>query len=205
MSLTVPARDWFKPPVGAEKLWIGLALLWCFVMSLMMPYWHFRGKQNSRGEAYTVKPADFLARAEKFAAANKVGERAGIPIAEPAPGGEAYMIGRMWSWYPILKLRQGETYRVHLSSLDLQHGFSLQPLNMNFQVLPGYDHVLTLTPPRRANSLSSATNSAASVTTRCSARSSSNNRPQGEPKPCPNLTPLPHPPPASAGSATPPD
>jgi cytochrome c oxidase subunit 2 len=30
--------------------------------------------------------------------------------------------------------------------MDLQHGFSLQPLNMNFQILPGYDHVLTLTP-----------------------------------------------------------
>jgi cytochrome c oxidase subunit 2 len=52
----------------------------------------------------------------------------------------------MWAWYPILKLRRGETYRLHLSSTDLQHGFSLQPLNMNFQVLPGYDHVLTLTP-----------------------------------------------------------
>ena len=151
MALSIPARDWFKPAAGAEKLWIGLALLWCFVMSLMMPYWHFRGKQNSRGEAYAVKPVAFLERAEKFAKANQVGERKMadgmvVPIAEPAPGGDAYLIGRMWSWYPILKLRQGETYRLHLSALDLQHGFSLQPLNMNFQVVPGYDHVLTLTP-----------------------------------------------------------
>jgi len=37
-------------------------------MSLMMPYWHFRGKQNSRGEAYAVKPAAFLERVEKFTA-----------------------------------------------------------------------------------------------------------------------------------------
>jgi len=146
MSLAVPQRDWYTAPAGAEKLWIGLALLWCFVMSVMMPFWHFRGKQNSRGEAYAVQPAAFLERAEKFAAANKVGELNGMPIAEPAPGGDAYLIGRMWSWYPVLKLRQGETYRLHLSALDLQHGFSLQPLNMNFQVLPGYDHVLTLTP-----------------------------------------------------------
>ncbi len=151
MSLAIPDRGWYKAPAGAEKLWIGLALLWCFVMSVMMPFWHFRGKQNSRGEAYAVKPAEFLARAEKFAAANKVGERTlglgmVVPIAEPAPGGDAYLVARMWSWYPVLKLRQGETYRLHLSALDLQHGFSLQPLNMNFQVLPGYDHVLTLTP-----------------------------------------------------------
>jgi cytochrome c oxidase subunit 2 len=146
MSLAIPERGWYKAPAGAEKLWIGLALIWCFVMSVMMPFWHFRGKQNSRGEAYAVKPADFLARTEKFTAANKVGERAGITIAEPAPGGDAYLVARMWAWSPVLKLRLGETYRLHLSSLDLQHGFSLQPLNMNFQVLPGYDHVLTITP-----------------------------------------------------------
>jgi cytochrome c oxidase subunit 2 len=30
--------------------------------------------------------------------------------------------------------------------MDLQHGFSLQPMNMNFQILPGFDHVLTITP-----------------------------------------------------------
>ena len=30
--------------------------------------------------------------------------------------------------------------------MDLQHGFSLYPQNMNFQVLPGYDYVLTITP-----------------------------------------------------------
>ena len=49
-------------------------------------------------------------------------------------------------WEPILKLKKGETYRVHLSSVDLQHGLSIYPLNMNFMALPGYDYVLTLTP-----------------------------------------------------------
>jgi cytochrome c oxidase subunit 2 len=146
VALSIPDRDWYRAPAGAEKLWIGLALLWCFVMSLMMPFWHLRGKQNSRGEAYAVVPTAFLQRVEKFVAANKVGDYKGVPIAEPAPGGDAYLLGRMWMWYPALKLRQGETYRLHLSSIDLQHGFSLQPLNMNFQVVPGYDHILTITP-----------------------------------------------------------
>lgn len=155
MSLSLPARDWYRPPEGAEKLWIGVALLWCLVLSLMMPYWHFRGKQNSRGEAYTVKPADFLARTEQFVAANRVGTFKNpvdnaflteLPIVEPAPGGDAYLVARMWQWYPALRLRVGETYRLHMSALDLQHGFSLQPLNMNFHVLPGYDHVITITP-----------------------------------------------------------
>lgn len=146
MSLTVPDKDWYRPPEGAEKMWIGLALIWCFVMSLMMPFWHFRGKQNSQGETYAVAPADFLARTEQFVTDNQVDEINGVPVVEPAPGSEVYLLSRMWSWYPILKLRQGETYRIHMSSMDLNHGFSLQPLNINFQVLPGYDHVITMTP-----------------------------------------------------------
>ena len=155
MSLRPLTAPWFHGPAGHEKIWLGCAILWCFVMSLMMPYWHFRGKQNSTGEAYSVKPADFLARTEKFVAANRVGTFKGpagnpmlgeLPLVEPPAGGDAYLIGRMWQWYPALRLHLGETYRLHLSALDLQHGFSLQPLNMNFQVLPGYDHVLTITP-----------------------------------------------------------
>lgn len=146
MSIHVPATDWFKAPSGGERTWIGLALVWCVVLSIAMPYWHLKGKQNSTGEAYRVTAADFQARVEKFVASNQVGDENGIPVVQPAPGGDAYMLGRMWSWYPILKLKKGQTYRVHLGSLDLNHGWSLQPTNMNFQVLPGYDHVLTITP-----------------------------------------------------------
>ena len=47
---------------------------------------------------------------------------------------------------PDEMMKQGQTYRLHISSMDLQHGFSLQPVNMNFQILPGYDHVLTISP-----------------------------------------------------------
>lgn len=146
MSLQVPDKNWYHPPQGAEKLWIGIALIWCLVMSIMMPLWHLRGKQNSLGETYAVSAEDFLQRTERFVQDHKVGEIDGIPVVAPAPGSEVYLMSRMWFWYPILQLQEGETYRIHMSSLDLNHGFSLQPLNMNFQILPGYDHVITLTP-----------------------------------------------------------
>jgi cytochrome c oxidase subunit 2 len=147
MSIHNPPLDWFRAPSAGERAWIGLALLWCLVLTLAMPYWHFKGKQNSTGEAYTVEPAQFAARVSQFVKANRVGESAqGVAIAEPAPGGDAYLQAQMWTFYPILKLKKGQTYRLHISSMDLQHGFSLQPINMNFQVLPGYDHVLTITP-----------------------------------------------------------
>jgi cytochrome c oxidase subunit II len=146
MSIHVPEKNWFRAPSGGERLWIGLALAWCLVMSIAMPWWHFKGKQNSTGESYSVTPAAFMERVNKFVAANQVGEENFIPVVEPAPGSDIYLQASMWRWHPILKLKRGQTYRLHVSSTDLQHGLSIQPLNLNFQVLPGYDHVITMTP-----------------------------------------------------------
>jgi cytochrome c oxidase subunit 2 len=146
MSIYQPPADWFKAPEGVERLWIGLALVWCMVMFTAMPYWYFYGKQNSVGESYLVEPLAFSQRVGQFVQNHKVGDLQGMPIVEPPPGGDAYLQAQMWSWFPIIQLRKDQTYRVHISSMDLQHGFSLLPLNMNFQILPGYDHVLTLTP-----------------------------------------------------------
>lgn len=146
MSITPPPTDWFKAPSGGERTWIGLALAWCVVLTIMMPYWHFKGKQNSSGEAYRVDPIAFQERVTRFVQAGKVGERNGVDIVEAAPGSDIYLLARMWAFYPVLKLKKGQTYRLHMSSTDLSHGFSVQPLNMNFQIVPGYDHVLTITP-----------------------------------------------------------
>ena len=82
----------------------------------------------------------------KFVAASTIGEFKGTPIVQAPPGGDAYLLASMWRFYPVLKFKKDQTYRLHVSAMDLQHGFSLQPMNMNFQILPGYDHVLTITP-----------------------------------------------------------
>jgi cytochrome c oxidase subunit 2 len=64
----------------------------------------------------------------------------------PPAGGDAYMLARTFDWWPILELEKGKPYKLHISSLDLQHGFSLQPVNMNIQVHPGLEHIVTITP-----------------------------------------------------------
>jgi cytochrome c oxidase subunit II len=148
MSINPPPKNWFQKPTGHERIWLGMAIVWCLIMSLMMPLWHFKGKQNSTGESYIVEPADFLERTQRFVENNQVDTFEGRPVAEPPPGGDAYLVARMYDWYPVLQLREGESYRLHISSMDIQHGFSLQPMNMNFHVMPGYDHVLTITPTR---------------------------------------------------------
>ena len=76
----------------------------------------------------------------------KVREEAGFPVVHPPPGSDVYMIARLWQWWPIIEFEKGQTYRLHLSSMDWQHGFSLQPVNINLQVHPNYDMVVTLTP-----------------------------------------------------------
>ncbi len=146
MSISNPPAGWLRAPTGNERLWVGLALTWCMIMSLAMPYWHLYGKQNSAGESYKVSALDYGKRVQQFVAANTVDTQNGVPVVEIPPGGDGYLLARMWAYYPIIKLKKGQEYRLHISSLDLQHGFSLQPLNMNFQVLPGYDHVLTIRP-----------------------------------------------------------
>ncbi|MBK9549953.1 MAG: hypothetical protein IPO52_12820 [Gemmatimonadetes bacterium] len=65
---------------------------------------------------------------------------------KPPVGAEIYLVGLTFSWYPILQLEQGKQYTLHLSSLDVNHGFSLFPVNVNFQVVPGYDYALRVTP-----------------------------------------------------------
>ena len=69
-----------------------------------------------------------------------------MPIVEPPPGSDVYLLAQTFQWTPILKLRRGSAYILHLSSLDVNHGFSLYPLNVNFQVVPGYDYGLRVTP-----------------------------------------------------------
>jgi cytochrome c oxidase subunit 2 len=146
MSIFPAKKGWFRAPHGFERIWIGISILWCVVLSIAMPWWHFKGTQTSSGEAYKVTREAFDARVAQFVASGQVGTHNGIPVVEPPPGGDAYIIGKNWQWYPIVKLKRGVEYRLHVSSFDYQHGFSLLPMNMNFHVLQGYDHVITLTP-----------------------------------------------------------
>ncbi len=150
MSIFPPEqRIWWKEPVErAEVLWVGIAFIWCLVMFLMMPFWHMTGNQNLSNEAYRIKPEKFAEKAEAMVAQYKVREEgtAAIPVVAPPHGSDVYLIGRLWEWWPILELQKGQEYRLHLSSMDWQHGFSLQPTNINIQVHPGYDMVVTVTP-----------------------------------------------------------
>ncbi len=148
MAIAPPERrDWWNEPIhGLEIGWIVIAFLWGLFMFFFMIAWHFIGDQNLSTETYRIQPAAYVEKVEAFTDEYTVGEEEGVPVVRPPAGEDAYILGRLWEWWPILELKKGQSYRIHLSSADWQHGFSLQPTNINIQVHPGYEHVITLTP-----------------------------------------------------------
>jgi cytochrome c oxidase subunit II len=142
-------RLWWKQPIDrVEGTWIVIAFIWCLMMFFMMPYWHIFGKQNLSNEAYRVTPESFSKKAQemvdKYTIRTETAEK--IPVVHPPAGSDVYLVARLWSWWPILELEKGKSYRLHLSAMDYMHGFSLQPANINLQVVPGYDMVVNVTP-----------------------------------------------------------
>jgi cytochrome c oxidase subunit 2 len=151
MSSILPPSErlWWKQSIDTtEIVYISCAFAWAMIMTFMMVYWHINGKQNLSNEVYKTTPEMYAAKAEKFIAANTVRTETDqeIPVVRIPPGGEGYLTASLWKWYPILELEKGKEVKIHLSSMDYMHGFSLQPVNINIQVLPGYDHVVKMTP-----------------------------------------------------------
>ncbi len=151
MSAILPPSErlWWKHPLDrVEGTWIAIAFVWCMVMFFMMVFWHVYGHQNLSTTTYRTAPDVFLGKAEAMVARYTVRTDAdsGVPVVAPPAGGDAYLVARLWSFWPSLELEKGKTYRLHLTSMDYNHGFSLQPANINIQIVPGFEHVVTVTP-----------------------------------------------------------
>lgn len=145
-GLVAPQGIWWKPAGKKEKVWVTIAFVWCMILFAMMPLWHMKGGQNPSGIRSKVTAEAFQARVDQFVKDYKVGEENGFPVVAPPPGSHLYLQGRMWQWTPVLKLKKNANYILHLSSTDVNHGFSLLPINVNFQVVPGYDYGLKIVP-----------------------------------------------------------
>ena len=142
-------RLWYKHPIDRVELtWIALALTWCLIMFFMMVGWHIWGDQNLSTETYKTTPAQFAektqAMVDQYTVRTETDQN--IPVVAPPPGSDIFLIARLWNFWPILELEKDKTYRLHLTAMDFNHGFSLQPANINIQMVPGYEHVVTITP-----------------------------------------------------------
>ncbi|MBI5109066.1 MAG: cytochrome C oxidase subunit II, partial [Rhodocyclales bacterium] len=122
MSAILPPSErlWWKQPIaGQEWAWIGIAFVWAMIMFVMMIYWHINGKQNLSNEVYKTTTEMFTAKTEAFVKENTIRTETDqqIPVAKPNAKGEAFLLARLWSWYPILELEAGKTYKIHLSAV----------------------------------------------------------------------------------------
>lgn len=142
-------RNWWDLPIGLhEKVWLGLVFLVGVGMFLMMPLWHVFGAQNSPTTTYRVSPEGYFQRVQAW---SRDAQR--VPGGVKPPGDEAYLVAMRYAWFPNpLVLEAGRTYRIHVSSRDVNHGFSLHrdgepSQKANFQVVPGYEFVLTMAFP----------------------------------------------------------
>ncbi len=152
----IPQRHWWKIKVGPdEKIWITAAYAWCLVMLIWMVGWFFMGNQNQAGEAFRVTVDGFTAKMDQMVEKYQLKTASGDPMAEGdldtpvvqvPPGGNVYIAAHQFDFPVIPVLEKGKTYVFHLSSQDVDHGFSLLPINLNLQLIPGYDYVLRFTP-----------------------------------------------------------
>lgn len=146
-TLIGPRGRWWSPMGPDERLWVTVTVVWALSMFVMMQLiWPRIGDVQTTIRSYRVDPAEYARLTEAFIAAHQVGDAGGNPVVEPEPGGDVYIQAARFQFRPNVRLRAGETYTFHLSSVDVQHGFSLQPDNVNFQVLPGYVTQIDLTP-----------------------------------------------------------
>jgi cytochrome c oxidase subunit II len=145
-GLTAPRRNYIEGLGRDERVWVSFAAVWCVFLFFSMYGWQAIGDQKTPIESYRVDVAEFRALTEAYLAEHTVGTLSGYRVAVPNAAGEAYVAARAFSFEPVLQLKKGETTRLYVSSYDFQHGLSIQPLNLNFQVLPGYVYVITLTP-----------------------------------------------------------
>jgi cytochrome c oxidase subunit II len=147
-TLSSPPRLWWGRIGPDERIWLTVAFVWCLVMFTAMVTWQSTGEQRIPVESYKVDTGVFLQEVEDFIAARQIGEEAGVPLVAPEPGEDAYIHASQFQFRPVLQLKKGETYRLLISSTDVQHGLSLHKLgrSYNFQVLPDYLYVVKLTP-----------------------------------------------------------
>lgn len=147
-SLASPERIWWKPLSRHERIWVALSFATALVIFGSIFLWMRIGEQDIPTETYTVTSAQFTDASSEMVWKYQIRTEDGVPVVRPPGGSDVYLVAKAWQWTPLLELQKGQTYRLHLSSADYMHGFSLQPGNLNLEVLPGYDYVATITPDK---------------------------------------------------------
>lgn len=117
----------------------GLALL---VLFAAMPAWRYGDAPEF--PRYAISAEAFEAKVDAMIRDRTTGaEEDGVPVVHPPPG-DVYLLARRWQFYPVLELEAGRSYRLHVASVDVLHGFHLGDIDL--LLVPGAAAVVPLTP-----------------------------------------------------------
>ena len=143
-----PDGNWWDEKVNRrESIWMGIAGLWSIgIFGWMSGYTQF-GEQNPIGETYEVDPSEYQARMQEYK--EEAGETEEGHIIPPDKDVYVGGVRFFWDGLPVV-LEAGKEYDIHLSSYDVQHGFSVRPeatlsKQINLQVFPGSEWIVPMT------------------------------------------------------------
>jgi cytochrome c oxidase subunit 2 len=145
--LKPPEGNWWDQNVNRrESIWLGLTGLWSILIFGWMSGFTRFGGQNPVGETIRVSPDEYQQKLSEYMDEGSETED-GVLV---PPGEDVYLAAMQWNWMGApVALETGREYNIHLSSLDVQHGFSIRPeealsKQMNFQILPDYEWILPM-------------------------------------------------------------
>ncbi|WP_231737019.1 plastocyanin/azurin family copper-binding protein [Halobacterium sp. CBA1126] len=148
--LESPEGNWWNQEVNRrESIWLGISGAWAVSLFGWMVGWTQFGDQNQTGQTYEVSTERYRQKVQSFKEAAGTLEVDGEELLVP-DGNDVYVGALQWAWdgLPVV-LRPGETYKFHLGSYDVQHGFGVRPEDnlskqISLQVLPGYEWVVEM-------------------------------------------------------------
>ena len=148
--ITSPDGDWWSEKINRrESIWLGISGVWALTLFGWMLGWTEFGAQNQTGETYEVSTEALRQKVQTYKQSAGTLTVDGEELLVP-PENDVYVGALQWGWDGLpAVLRPGETYRFHLGSYDVQHGFSVRNADnlsqqISLQVLPGYEWVLEM-------------------------------------------------------------
>jgi cytochrome c oxidase subunit 2 len=143
-ALHPPAPGWDGPMARDKQFWMWGLWLSAFLLISVSFVWFFVGKQQVPPLHYAVHPEAYLEQVNTWVKSNETAPGSGI--VEAYKGGDVYLLSRMWSFYPILKLKAGQTYTVWYSATDVVHNPIIAGQRLSFTAVPGHAYGITFTP-----------------------------------------------------------
>ena len=118
------------------------------VLLAVMPVWRWVGEGLPKPESFALMTEDFVAKLDAQEVAYAAGaDKDGKTVVAPPPG-DVYLGAVAFEFVPALRLQAGQTYRLHVASLDLLHGFYFPLAEADILLEPGRTYVFEITPDK---------------------------------------------------------